>query len=111
MKVYIVTEGEYSDYHIEEVFSTREKAESYIALHNTSSYGYYQIEEYEIDNVEIAKNEDIVQTCTATYVRNYATDSWTCNPLLDYTELFETQLRTRDCFIRMREDENKNLYL
>ena len=49
-KVYIVTEGEYSYYHIEKVFSTREKAELYIAAHQTSGYSNdYQIEEFDID--------------------------------------------------------------
>ena len=40
MKVYIVTEGEYSDYHIVGVFATREAAEKYCAVHgNYSVYG------------------------------------------------------------------------
>lgn len=44
-KIYIVTEGEYSDYSIDRVFSTREKAEEYV-----DSVGYdTQIEEYDID--------------------------------------------------------------
>ena len=29
-KVYIVTDGEYSDYHIESCFSTKKKAQEYI---------------------------------------------------------------------------------
>lgn len=33
MKIYIVTGGEYSAYHIEAVFLTKEKAELYIAAH------------------------------------------------------------------------------
>ncbi len=43
MKVYVVTAGEYSDYHIEAVYSTREKAELYVATHEG------EIEEYDID--------------------------------------------------------------
>ena len=43
-KVYIVTDGEYSDYSIEGVFSTLEKAETCQRL-----YGYDNIEEYELD--------------------------------------------------------------
>lgn len=31
-KVYIVTSGEYSDYHIDAVFSTREKAEEFVSV-------------------------------------------------------------------------------
>ena len=52
MTVYIVTEGDYSDYHIEEVFSTIEAAEKYIEIHN-HRWDDYCIEEYEVDNVTI----------------------------------------------------------
>nr|WP_296955237.1 hypothetical protein [uncultured Mediterraneibacter sp.] len=52
MKVYIVTEGEYSDYHIVGVFATREAAEKYCAVHgNYSVYGDpINIEEYELQD-------------------------------------------------------------
>lgn len=46
MKVYIVTSGEYSDYHIECVFSTIEKAKKYIDTHSNDTVN---IEEYELD--------------------------------------------------------------
>lgn len=52
MKVYVVTSGEYSDYGINAIFSTKEKAQEYIdrgdKLGMNYSYGY-QIEEYELD--------------------------------------------------------------
>lgn len=48
MKIFIVTDGTYSDYHIVAVFSTKEKAEAYCALH-----GYDFVEEYEIDAVKV----------------------------------------------------------
>ena len=44
MKVYIVTDGEYSDYMIERVFSNREAAEEYKKWHNIHN----EIEEYEV---------------------------------------------------------------
>lgn len=47
MKVFIVTDGIYSNYHIEAVFSTKEKASAYCALHG------YDFEEYEVDAVKI----------------------------------------------------------
>lgn len=47
MKVFIVTSGSYSDYHIEAVFSTNEKAEEYI--NNRCDDGVNGIEEYEMD--------------------------------------------------------------
>lgn len=44
-KVYLVTSGEYSDYHVDAVFSTKEKAEEYIDVKGTD----YSIEEYDVD--------------------------------------------------------------
>lgn len=46
MKVYIVTSGDYDDYNIDEVFSTKEKAEEYIEYFGDD----YRIEEYNLDN-------------------------------------------------------------
>jgi uncharacterized membrane-anchored protein len=39
MKVYIITAGSYSDYHIERVFLDKENAERYVKL-SQSNYGY-----------------------------------------------------------------------
>ena len=44
-KVYAVAEGEYSDYHIECIFSTKEKANEFVQCHGMG----YRIEEYELD--------------------------------------------------------------
>ena len=46
MKVYIVTSGDYDDYQIDEVFSTKGKAEEYIEYFGDD----YRIEEYNMDN-------------------------------------------------------------
>lgn len=54
-KIYIVVGGEYSDYHIEAVFSTREKAEEYIQQHGT----YYRIEVLGVDEVIVDKKNKI----------------------------------------------------
>lgn len=52
-KVYIVTEGEYSDYHIDACFSTKKQAEQFIknskAVDDFCSYTGYTIEEWELD--------------------------------------------------------------
>lgn len=52
MKVYIVTSGEYSDYGIRRVFTNKEKAELYCAMHGGGCDPYYA-EEWEVDDVEI----------------------------------------------------------
>lgn len=49
--IYIVTAGEYSDYHICAVFSTKEKAEEYVQCHGTD----YNIEEYNLDEEVVKK--------------------------------------------------------
>jgi len=52
MKVYVVTQGEYSDYHIEKVFADRNKAEEYCEMFNEAKKdstwaSLMEIEEYE----------------------------------------------------------------
>jgi hypothetical protein len=64
MKIYICTDGDYSDYHIEAVFSTREKAEEWLLSRTVKLIDPYaedwggpviptsvrgQIEEYDLD--------------------------------------------------------------
>ena len=60
MLVYVVTVGEYSDYGIVKIFSTRERAEEYIALCNKYdkyNANFNEIEDYEIDpDVRITHN-------------------------------------------------------
>ena len=48
-KVYIVTSGEYSDYGIDRVFSTKEKAKKWIDIITSMYGGNYNIEQYELD--------------------------------------------------------------
>jgi hypothetical protein len=49
-KVYVVTSGSYSDYHIVAVFSTREQAEEFAATYNRS-YDSNQVEEFVLNEV------------------------------------------------------------
>ena len=46
-KVYLVTQGRYSDYHVEAVFSTKEKAQAWI---DSSREQGCEIEEWDIDS-------------------------------------------------------------
>ena len=52
MVVYVVTDGEYSDYHIEAVFTDKEQAELYCATHNlqTDSIEEYDTEEHKFES-------------------------------------------------------------
>ena len=62
-KVYIVTQGSYSDYHIVSVFADKEQAYTFCAIHNdkdledTNYWGGYEIEEWDIDTIKIETNE------------------------------------------------------
>ena len=56
-KVYIVTSGEYSDYGIDMVFSTEEKAKEWVDVITSMYGGYYDIEPYELD-APIPKREE-----------------------------------------------------
>lgn len=50
MKIYIVTSGSYSDYGINCVFSTKEKADEYVKMKNLSDrWEDYNVEEYDVD--------------------------------------------------------------
>ena len=48
MKVYVVTSGTYSDYHIDAVFSTKENAEKYNNIYGKDDFE--DIEEFEVDD-------------------------------------------------------------
>jgi len=54
MTIYIVTDGEYSDYHIEAVFTDKKQAEIYAALHHCN-----EIEEWDADVVNIEGNVEV----------------------------------------------------
>lgn len=53
--IYIVTQGEYEDYHICAVFSTRELAQQYIDNFATPMHAPYEIEKYVMDDMEAVK--------------------------------------------------------
>lgn len=67
MKVYVVTEGSYSDYHIDSIFSTREKADIRVALLNSSDYRDADVEEWDVDYIEIDTNQKIIDYAIVYY--------------------------------------------
>lgn len=52
--IYVLTEGEYSDYHIVALFSSREKAEEACALYPDS-----EIEEYKLNSLKIPEHPSV----------------------------------------------------
>lgn len=64
--IFLVTYGEYENYGIMATFSTREKAEKWIASYNDNNFanGFvidnYQIEEYDVDDDEIDVDKKVL---------------------------------------------------
>lgn len=50
-KVYIVSQGEYSDYHIVKVFANKEDAENFVEVQQGAFgwHAYYDIETWEVE--------------------------------------------------------------
>lgn len=48
-KIYIVTSGSYSDYHICSVFSTKKDANGFVGSFAKDKYDNFRVEEYELD--------------------------------------------------------------
>lgn len=68
--VYIVTRGEYSDYAIQSVFKSRDKAELYCSCHSGC-----KIEEYEFDDDTIYTTFNVVTLFCKVGIRNPKIDS------------------------------------
>lgn len=66
MTIYIVTRGEYSDYHIEAVFTNREQAKLYCATHN-DGWGECQIEEWETDEIKLDSSQELCEKWHGTF--------------------------------------------
>lgn len=66
MTVYVVTRGEYSDYHIEAIFTNKEQAVLYCATHE-SGYGWEppEIEEWEADEHKFENNVPVKKSWKA----------------------------------------------
>jgi len=59
MKVYIVTSGEYSDYHIDGVFDDLNKAEIYAATIDGECSDPVYIEEYDTEEIKIESSKEV----------------------------------------------------
>lgn len=92
-KVYLVTSGEYSDYRINAVFSTRQKAQKYIdkyGTYNALSYSCYtyEIEEYEIDPLGFELTSVLIPYAISMYYNGDTFHSKICDPE-DFKEEYE----------------------
>ena len=53
MKVYVVTEGCYSGYHIVFVTLDKERADTFVKRYNKTEYDDYRVEEYDTDDIKL----------------------------------------------------------
>lgn len=90
MIVYIVTEGVYSDYHIEAVFTDRNQAELYVASHS-NVYSEYIIEEWAVD-------EDKIEGDSVRYLYDFLLDG--CMGLTEPHYVLKYDVNTRADYIR-----------
>lgn len=58
MKIYVVTSGCYSDYHIEAVYTDEDKAKAYANLHSDRT-----VEKYEADTVSVTADPLYARVC------------------------------------------------
>lgn len=88
MKIYIVTKGYYSDYHIEAVFTSLRKAELYVAVRKNNKYSdEYDIEEFDTADEKITdKNEKVGYLFRAKWVPH---KGWVIPECLDGEVQFE----------------------
>ena len=112
MKVYVVTQGEYSEYHIVGVTLDREKAERWLELYNSEKGKYYyvaEIEEYEADEFgngglyqwEVSpgwSNEECVLDTMSE--RDY--DEWYCD---DYNYYLTVMAKDKDHALKAAHDK------
>lgn len=87
MKVCVITSGEYSDYCIQTVALSREKAEQICAMLNGSN-GYRSdtaiIEEYDTDEIQCETNEDVGLCYEAAFDYKTLENIYWCEPFYSF---------------------------
>lgn len=87
MKVYVITSGEYSDYCINAVALSREKAEQICAMLNgPNGYRSYTaiIEEYDTDEIQCETNEDVGLCYDAAFDYKTLENIYWCDPFYSF---------------------------
>ena len=93
--IFIVTSGEYSDYGIEAVFSTREKADEYVEQHGTD----FRVEEFPVDSCV----PDNSKKKWNVYLDYNTGELCGCNPPCGWTPLDRDYFRYADSFASSAE--------
>lgn len=87
MKVYVITSGEYSDYWVNAVALTKEKAERICAMLNGSN-GYRSdtatFDEYDTDEIQCKTNEDVCLCYEAGFDYGTLKNIYWCKPFYSF---------------------------
>ena len=95
MTLYVVTEGDYSAYHIIGIYSAKEKAEK-VKLYHSMLYEYPDIEKWEMDGIP-EDIEDVREYYHVTYSgRQYGEGRWSCSR---YTKVGKENIK--DCLYEL----------
>ena len=106
MKIYVVTSGEYSDYHIVTVFSTQEKAESFAKARNDKIKhwydDYYEVEVYDLDDTDNISVESGINYCPDVNIYGFV---YTLDYKFEYCYLAKDRYRPFYCTAVIERDK------
>ncbi|WP_319758470.1 hypothetical protein [uncultured Sphaerochaeta sp.] len=105
-KVFIVTSGDYSNYHIDAVFSNEEDARKYCKIKNvTMPYPCFEVEHYNMDEIQVAHSK-----CMQATYKLYEVPNETCRISFDeigfYHEPFIQFGNEFVCTVNFHMDKN-----
>lgn len=106
MKIYIVTSGCYSDYQIEAVFETKEKAEIYCATKNKSRYDDYRIEVFETSDDDIEGDRKQVGYCYVFYRDAHGKYLEFIEPIIYTKSYFEQNYKNNTDYLWLNKKNN-----
>lgn len=110
MQVYVVTSGEYSNYGINAIFSTAEKAQEYVSMKEfTDAYESYRINIWEIDKYDETECLNLVLINNEIYNFDYL--KWRINWLYDeFDDCVEKVIEITTDYINNYFTENGMLF-
>jgi hypothetical protein len=110
--VYVVTSGEYSNYHIDAIFSNRAAADAYCERHNRVDrwYDKKDVEEWALDGVTVVDNSKIIFTVSYTISPEFFTrhmeGRWYCSADPDQADANEEVVYSEEPYrVSWRQDE------
>lgn len=100
MKVFLITQGEYSDYGIRAVSLDKEDAERKCALLNKNVYcgEYCEIEEYDTDDLKVDTDEEVKKRFEMCIRERTGEIKWFIESYLTFENIDKVHYVKKDCF-------------